>query len=109
MEDYGIAILGWGTVGGGVIDILNQEAECLQQRSGFNFQLHNIVTANPDRQREQSTMGAQLSSEINDILTNDAVKCVLHLVGGTGIAKDFVIQCLEAGKHVVTANKALLA
>ncbi len=109
MQDYGIGLLGWGTVGGGILDILSQEGGHLSRRSGFDFNLHRIVTANPDRKRDQDQMGAELSSSIDDMVNDDRVQCVLHMVGGTDVAKDMAIACLEAGKHVVTANKALLA
>ena len=109
MQEYGIGLLGWGTVGGGVLEILANEASTLQARSGFDFKLRRIVTRDPARQRAQDPMGAALSKDCADLVNDDSIQCVLHLVGGTDIAKDMAIDCLKAGKHVVTANKALLA
>ena len=109
MQDYGIGLLGWGTVGGGVLDILANEGENLRLRSGFNFKLQRIVTRDPKRQRDQDPLGADISTDCQDLINDPNIACVLHLVGGTDVAKDMAIACLEAGKHVVTANKALLA
>ena len=109
MQEYGIGLLGWGTVGGGVIDILANEGDTLRKRSGFDFKLKRIVTRTPSRQRTQDMLGASLSDDVADLINDDSVQCVLHLVGGTDVAKDMAIACLRAGKHVVTANKALLA
>lgn len=109
MHSYGIGLLGWGTVGGGILDILSKEGGHISRRSGFDFKLHRIVTATPERKRAQEQMGAELSANIDDIVNDERIQCVLHMVGGTDVAKDMAIACLNAGKHVVTANKALLA
>ena len=107
---YAIGLIGWGTVGGGVLQLLNDDGAGLGERCGLDIWLKRVVTRDPSRQRGTTLPdGCTLSSDIADILQDPEIACVLHLVGGTTAAKDLAIACLQAGKHVVTANKALLA
>ncbi|MDA3960268.1 MAG: homoserine dehydrogenase [Planctomycetota bacterium] len=109
MSDYAIGLVGWGTVGGGVLNILQQDGTLLKERCNLNVRLKAIVTRNPDRARDQKPGSAVVGSDLALITDDPEIKTVLHLVGGTTAAKDIAIACLRAGKHVVTANKALLA
>ena len=109
MDHYGIGIVGWGTVGGGVIDILDRDREMLRERCGIDVALRGIVTANPDRPRDQDPGDAWVDRDLQRLLADDTIQCVLHLVGGVDMAFDIAKACLEAGKHVVTANKAMIA
>ena len=107
---YAIGLLGWGTVGGGVLQLLNEDGAGLGERCGLDIWLKKIVTRQPNRQRDTVLPeGCELSDDITAITDDADIACVLHLVGGTTAAKDLAIACLAAGKHVVTANKALLA
>ncbi|TVR46382.1 MAG: homoserine dehydrogenase, partial [Planctomycetota bacterium] len=102
--------MGWGTVGNGVLQLLHDDASLLQERCGLAFDCRAIVTRNLNRSRDQRLRGqAKLSTDLSAILEDDAIKSVIHLVGGTDDAFDIAAACLRAGKHVVTANKALLA
>ena len=107
-EEYAIGLVGWGVVGGGVLDVLSNNGELLSQRCGSRLMVKTIVDNDLQRVRPQKT-AATLSSDISDINNDPDVKVVIHLVPGTTIARDLLVSSLEAGKHVVTANKALLA
>ncbi|MHC5067324.1 MAG: homoserine dehydrogenase, partial [Planctomycetota bacterium] len=109
MKSYAIGLVGWGTVGGGVIDIINRDAALISQRCGLDLHIKAIVTRSPERAREQERGGATLSSDLDTILNDPEIETVIHLVGGTTAAKDIALACLRAGKHLVTANKALIA
>lgn len=109
MERCAIALVGWGTVGGGVVDILSRDPGLFRERCGLDIRLKTIVTRNPGRSRSQSAGGATVTTDLAVVLADPEIRTVVHLVGGTADAKDILIACLGAKKHVVTANKALLA
>lgn len=104
-----IGLIGWGTVGGGVIDILNRHGELIATRCGRSLHISTIVTRTPARQRDQDPGSAQIGTDIAAILDDPSIEIVLLLVGGTDVAKEYCQACLQAGKHVVTANKAIIA
>lgn len=108
MRRVAIGLIGWGTVGGGVVDILNRDAALLRERCGLDLWLKTIVTRDPSRTRDQRT-GATVTTDLRAILDDPEIPVVIHLVGGTTVAKDLLVACLKAGKQVVTANKALIA
>jgi homoserine dehydrogenase len=108
MRRVAIGLIGWGTVGGGVVDILNRDAALLRERCGLDLWLKTIVTRDPSRTRDQKT-GATVTTDLRAILDDPEIPVVIHLVGGTTVAKDLLVACLKAGKQVVTANKALIA
>jgi homoserine dehydrogenase len=109
MQRTAIGLIGWGTVGGGVVDILARDRDLFAERCGFDLDLTTIVTRNPQRVREQVAGKARVSADITTITNDPEIKVVMHLVGGTTEAKTLLAACLKAGKHVVTANKALIA
>jgi homoserine dehydrogenase len=109
MAAYGIGIIGWGTVGGGVLDLLASDGPLLRTRTRLELQVRAIVTRDPARPRPQPHFGARLGSDIALITEDPEIRCVLHLVGGTDEARTLALAVLRAGKHLVTANKALLA
>ncbi len=110
MESYHLGLIGWGVVGGGVVDILTKDADLLRNRTGLDLRLAAVVTADAGRTRAQALpSGCVLSSSMDAILGNPAIRTVIHAVGGTTDAKDVMIACLTSGRNVVTANKALLA
>ena len=105
-----IGLIGWGTVGGGVVEILRRDADLFAERCGLRLRLAAIVTRTPSRAREQGAPeGCSVSDRIESITGNPAIAAVCHLVGGTGEARSLMEACLRAGKPVVTANKALIA
>lgn len=108
MQRIAIGLVGWGTVGGGVIELLQRDSARLRDRCGLDFHLKTVVTRDPERVRRQTTE-AQVSTAITAITEDPEIVAVLHLVGGTTEAKELLLACLRAGKPVVTANKALIA
>jgi len=104
-----LGLIGWGTVGGGVLDLLARDGAVIRQRCGLDLAVTRIVTRDPGRARTQSAAGATVGTDLRLILDDPAIGTVIHLVGGTDVARDICLACIAAGKHVVTANKAMLA
>ncbi|MEZ6141475.1 MAG: homoserine dehydrogenase [Zavarzinella sp.] len=103
-----VAIIGGGTVGGGVVKILQQHPERLQQRCGKAIQLQQVVVRDLEKERPDIPREF-LTDQISPTIQRSDVDLIVELIGGTTIAKQVVLQALQAGKDVVTANKALLA
>jgi len=108
MESLGIAMIGCGTVGGGVAKLLSEQKERLAARSGKDLVLRRVVVRDAGKQRPCVSRDI-LSSDLQTALHDPAVSVVLELIGGVRAAKECVLAALAAGKHVVTANKHLLA
>jgi homoserine dehydrogenase len=108
METLGIAMVGCGTVGGGVAKLLAEQGERLAARAGKTLALKRVAVRDPQRQRPHVPREA-LTSDALAAVNDPAVSVVVELVGGVTAARDYVLAALAAGKHVVTANKALLA
>jgi homoserine dehydrogenase len=108
-EPFSVALLGCGTVGAGVAQLLMQQVDRLGNRAGRALQLKHVLVRDPNKVRDVSIPHNIVTTDLNLILRDSSVDVVVELVGGTTWARDAVIQSLKAGKHVVTANKALLA
>jgi homoserine dehydrogenase len=102
-----IGICGLGTVGQGVIALLSEGAEVLNNRVGGTIELAHVATRTP--KPEVDTLGAKDSRDVFEVARDPSVEVLIELIGGTTVAKDLVAEALNQGKHVVTANKALLA
>ena len=103
-----VAIVGMGTVGSGVAKILLNHSERLRRRTGCDIRLKHAVVKNPNRPRDVAMPNGVLTDDWEKVRDDRDVSVVLHLVGGTTAAYDIMRGCLQAGKHIVTANKALL-
>ncbi|WP_201631706.1 homoserine dehydrogenase [Psychrobacter immobilis] len=101
-----LAILGLGTVGTGVINLINDNLDELKRRSGRDIIITEVGTR---RQRDDIDPDIMQNSDLMAIAASDNVDIVIEVIGGTTLAKDVIIQAIKNGKHVVTANKALLA
>lgn len=107
-KTIGVCLLGCGTVGGGVVDILTRQRELLKARTGIDFVLKHVVVKSKEDyppNADQLPMSTDALAAIDDPQS----QVVIELIGGTGVAGTFVERALKAGKPVVTANKALLA
>jgi homoserine dehydrogenase len=102
-----IGICGLGTVGQGVIALMSEGAEVLNNRVGGTIELVHVATRTP--KPEVDTLGAKDSRDVFEVARDPSVEVLIELIGGTTVAKDLVAEALNQGKHVVTANKALLA
>ena len=110
MTEIKIALLGLGTVGSGVIKVLQSHAAEMEERAGCRLVLHKVADADLARPREGLDLRRlPMVADANTVLDDPAVQIVIELVGGLEPARTFILKALQAGKHVVTANKALLA
>lgn len=108
-EPLGIALVGCGTVGGGVADILLRHKDRLAARAGRSLALRRVVVRDPNKPREPAVARDLLTTDHSAAVNDPSVHVVVELIGGTTVAKKLALDALAAGKHVVTANKALLA
>lgn len=109
MSRWGVALVGCGTVGGGTAGILTGSAGDLTRRTGSEFPLRAIVDLDYTHARALGLDPALFRPSLDEVLADPQIQVVIELAGGTGFAKTVVERALDAGKHVVTANKALLA
>src|ERR1041384_6825547 len=105
-----IALLGLGTVGGGVVKVLESQRATLEERAGCRLTLAAIADTDLVRPREGLDIKRlPMPDESHRVLTDPDIDVVIELVGGLKPARTFIQKALAHGKHVVTANKALLA
>jgi len=109
MKRIAIGLVGYGTVGQGVAAVLQRNERQLVQRLGGQLYLKHIVEKFPDRDFDVPPAEGVMTSELDRLLQDNEVQIAIELVGGTTEAGDIIRRLLRAGKHVVTANKALLA
>ncbi len=110
MNEIKIGLLGLGTVGTGVVKVLQTHGAEMQERAGCRLTLHAIADADTPRRREGLDLERlPIVPDAALVLEDPAIQVVIELVGGLEPARTFILKALEAGKHVVTANKALLA
>lgn len=104
-----VGLIGCGTVGGGVVELLRAEGEAIARKTGVRLEIARVAEKDPEQARRAGVPDTRITTDAARVIDDPNVQIVVELVGGTGIAKDFVLAALKAGKHVVTANKALLA
>lgn len=104
-----IGLIGYGTIGTGVAKILYENADEITARTGLKLNLTRVVDINTTADRLFTLPDDVLTDDLEGLLNDTSVDIALELVGGTTFAKELVTKLLESGKHVVTANKALLA
>lgn len=109
MKELRVGLLGFGVVGRGVVDLLLTQTTLLMQRTGVAVRLVRIATRTPTRDRGLDLGGVELTSEVQRVVAADDVDVVIELIGGLDPAKSLVLEALKNGKHVITANKALIA
>jgi homoserine dehydrogenase len=104
-----VGIIGFGTVGTGTVRILLENREILKERLGFEINLKRIADLDIERDRGISLPEGVLSTDVDALLNDPHIDIVVELIGGIKPAKDFILKAISNRKHVVTANKALLA
>jgi homoserine dehydrogenase len=109
MEPYGIALIGCGTVGSGVAKLLLEHPDRLAARAGRRLELRRIVVHDLNKPRDPGIPRRLLTTNLRDVIDDPAVQTAVEVVGGIDFARGAILDLLAAGKHVVTANKALLA
>ena len=109
MKPIQVGLLGMGTVGSGTFNVLQRNQEEIKRRAGRAIEISMV--ADLDVAKAQALCGSHVKvvSDARQIIANPDIDIVVELIGGYGIAKALVLEAIAAGKHVVTANKALLA
>lgn len=109
MKPIQVGLLGIGTVGSGTFNVLRRNQEEIRRRAGRGIEI--TMVADLDTARAKAVVGdkAKVVSDAREVIANPDIGIVIELIGGYGIAKALVMEAIAAGKHVVTANKALLA
>ncbi|MCK5889709.1 MAG: homoserine dehydrogenase [Methylococcales bacterium] len=109
MKPVKIGVLGLGTVGGGVVNVLTRNATEISRRAGREIMVTSASVRSLERERICDTKDIHLTTDPYDIINDSEIDIVLELIGGTDLAKELVLKAIEQGKHIVTANKALIA
>lgn len=109
MEPVKVGLLGLGTVGGGTISVLRRNAKEITRRAGRGIQIVHASARDITKARPVALDGIKLTANPFDVVDNPDVEIVVELIGGTTVARECVERALANGKHVVTANKALIA
>ncbi|RZJ61263.1 MAG: homoserine dehydrogenase [Acidovorax sp.] len=109
MKPIQVGLLGIGTVGSGVFNVLQRNQEEIRRRAGRGIEITMVADLDVDRARAAVGDGIEVVNDARAIIANPDIDIVIELIGGYGIARALVLEAIAAGKHVVTANKALLA
>lgn len=109
MKPIKVGILGLGTVGGGTVNVLTRNAAEIARRAGRDIVITRASAKDLAKPRICNTEGITLTNDPMDIINDPEIDIVLELIGGAGAVKDMVLTAIANGKHVVTANKSLIA
>ena len=109
LKPVNVGLLGLGTVGGGTFNVLARNAEEITRRAGRGIRISHAAARDYDPARVPGIADIQVSDDAFSVVENPEVDIVVELIGGYSPAKELVLKAIENGKHVVTANKALIA
>lgn len=109
MSDIKVGLIGYGNIGAGVVKLLQQNADVIRSKVGAGIVLKRIADLDITSDRGVAVDPACLTTDVNAIFDDPEISVVIELMGGYEPAKTFVLKAIEKGKHIVTANKALLA
>lgn len=109
MKPIAVGLLGAGVVGGGTFAVLQRNREEIRRRAGREIRITHVADLDLARAAAVAGDGATVVADAREIIARADIDIVIELIGGTGIARTLVLEAIAAGKHVVTANKALLA
>ena len=109
MKPINVGLLGIGTVGGGTYTVLTRNQEEITRRAGRPIQISIVADKNVELAKQVTQGKARVTDDAFAVVDDPEVDIVIELIGGYGIAKELVLRAIANGKHVVTANKALLA
>lgn len=109
MERINVGIIGFGTVGAGAVEVLIKNRELISNRVGADVHVKKIADLDIDSDRGVSADRELLTTEAMEVIDDPEIQVVVELIGGLEQAKEYILSAMEKGKHVVTANKALLA
>lgn len=103
-----IGLLGSGTVGSGVVEVMKKNVDEISQKAGTEIEIKKILVRDLKKKRAHLE-GMDLTDDINDILKDDDIDIIVELMGGLHPAREYMLRAMKAGKHVVTANKDVVA
>lgn len=109
MKPMNVGLLGIGTVGGGTFTVLTRNEEEITRRAGRPIRIVKVADRNLELAKEVTKGAVDVTDDAFSVVSDPNVDIVVELIGGTTVAKELVLKAIENGKHVVTANKALLA
>ncbi len=109
MDSIKVGLLGYGTIGTGVVRVFQKNAELLQQRLGRPIELLKIVDLDISSDRGVTVTTGVLTTDVEEVISNPEIDVVIELIGGYEPARTFILKAINNGKHIVTANKALMA
>jgi homoserine dehydrogenase len=109
MKPFQVGLLGAGVVGGGTFSVLQRNQEEIRRRAGREIRITHIADLDLARARAVAGGSAEVGSDARALIARPELDAVIELIGGTTVARTLVLEAIDAGKHVVTANKALLA
>jgi homoserine dehydrogenase len=109
MEQINVGIIGFGTVGAGTVEVLLRNQDIISNRVGSEVVIRKIADLDIDSDRGISIDSTLLTREATEVIQDPDIHIVVELIGGLEKAKDYILKAMKSGKHVVTANKALLA
>ncbi|WP_226810232.1 homoserine dehydrogenase [Candidatus Vallotia lariciata] len=112
MEPIKVGLLGFGTVGSGTFNVLRRNQEEIGRRAGRGIEITRIAVRNPAKAQKvlvDPLRTVTLTSDFTSVVNDPSLDIIAEMIGGTNIARELVLQAIQNGKHIVTANKALLA
>ncbi|MGN1056470.1 MAG: homoserine dehydrogenase [Comamonas sp.] len=109
MKPIQVGLLGIGTVGSGTFNVLQRNQEEIRRRAGRGIEIAMVADLDTTRAKQIVGDAVKVVGDAREVIANPEIDVVVELIGGYGIAKALVLEAIAAGKHVVTANKALLA
>jgi len=109
MKKVKIALLGLGNVGRGVWMILNSNKEEIMKRCGYEVEVAKVLVRDKNKPRGVEIPNELITTDFSEILEDESIKIVVEVMGGMEPARDYMLRCMDAKKHIVTANKMLLA
>jgi len=109
MKEIQVGMLGFGTVGSGVVRLIRENASIIQEKLGAKLKLKRIAVRDTKKDRGITLEPGVLTDDFQSVLSDPGISIIVELIGGYSPAREYVLAAIENGKHVVTANKALLA
>ncbi len=109
MKEIQVGMLGFGTVGSGVVRLIRENASIIQEKLGATLNLKRIAVRDTKKDRGIPLEPGVLTDDFQSVLSDPGISIIVELIGGYSPAREYVLAAIENGKHVVTANKALLA
>jgi homoserine dehydrogenase len=109
MKPINVGLIGIGTVGGGTYAVLERNQEEITRRAGRGIVIRMIADRDVEKARQLAGEGVTVTADANEVVSNPDIDIVVELIGGYTVAKELILKAIDNGKHVITANKALLA